>query len=219
MHGQEEGRGNLGEQEKESFIDEEETLREIQNPDFLAMRAAKNAWPEPMTVEKQLSDLVDDGLLQKCEFADWKVPGEHRVPILNTGEIVLFVAFVRAGLCLPTLPFLQSFLNFFEISLNHLTPNGILHLSVFVHLCETFLGVPPSISLFRYFFHLKPHPSGNKTDVLGGCGIQFRQGKQGEYFKYDLVDSVRDWRIGWFYCANLSSSLAPHSESGPTVND
>jgi hypothetical protein len=26
--------------------------------------------------------------------------------------------------------------------LNHLTPNGVLHLSVFVHLCEIFLGIP-----------------------------------------------------------------------------
>jgi hypothetical protein len=29
---------------------------------------------------------------------------------------------------------------------------------VFVHFCETFLGILPSFFLFRYLFCLKPHP-------------------------------------------------------------
>jgi hypothetical protein len=61
-----------------------------------------------------------------------------------------------------------------------------------VHFCETFLGILPSITLFRYFFHLKPHPKSNGTSVLGACGIQFRHNKQKEYFEYTLVDSVKD---------------------------
>jgi RsiW-degrading membrane proteinase PrsW (M82 family) len=55
--------------------------------------------------------------------------------------------------------------------LNHLTPNGVLHLSVFVHFYETFLGILPSITLLWYFFHLKPHPKSDSTSVLGGCRI------------------------------------------------
>jgi hypothetical protein len=46
---------------------------------------------------------------------------------------------------------------------------------VFVHLCETFFGIPSSISLFRYFFCLKPHAWSDNISPLGGCGIQFRQ--------------------------------------------
>jgi hypothetical protein len=60
---------------------------------------------------------------------------------------------------LPACPFLHGFLNYYGIKLNHLNLNSILHLSFFVHLCETFLGIPPSITLFRYFFKLKPHPT------------------------------------------------------------
>jgi hypothetical protein len=78
------------------------------------------------------------------------------------------------------------------MSLNHLSPNVVLHLSVFVHLCEVFLGIIPSISLFRYFFRLKPHLRNGNTSPLGGRGIQFRQGKKNLFFDYDLVDSVRD---------------------------
>jgi hypothetical protein len=86
---------------------------------------------------------------------------------------------------------------------------------VFVHLCEVFIGIVPSISLFR----LKPHPRGDTTSPLGGCGIQFRHGKKALFFYYDLVDSVQDWRFEWFYAANMISPLAIHSGSGPLVND
>jgi hypothetical protein len=129
-----------------------------------------------------LQELADQGLIQEKGLTDWKVPGEHQVPNLNPGEIVLFLSFIHAGLCLPASPFLHRFLNYFEISLNHLTPNGVLHLSIFVHFCEAFFGILPSITLFHYLFHLKLHPRSDNTSILGGCGIQFRQNKQKEYF-------------------------------------
>jgi hypothetical protein len=90
---------------------------------------------------------------------------------------------------------------------------------MFVHLCETFLGIPPSLSLFRYFFHLKPQPRSDDTHVLGGCRIQFRQGHKNQFFDYDLVDSVRDWRADWFYTTNMIPPLAIHFGFGPMVND
>jgi hypothetical protein len=166
-----------------------------------------------------LKELVDEGLLQKKELTDWKVPSEHWVPYLQLGDIVLFVSFVCAGLRIPDSPFLHCFLRFFAISLNHLTPNGVLHLSVFVHFCEAFLGILPSITLFRYFFHLKPHPKSNNTSVLGGCGIQFCQNKQKEFFEYTLVSSMKDWRTKWFYAGNMEPSLDVHSDAGLVPNE
>jgi hypothetical protein len=74
---------------------------------------------------------------------------------------------------------------------------------VFIHLCETFLGILSSISLFRYFFHLKPHP----------------QSKKGSFFDYNLVDSIKEWRSEWFYTRNMSPPLAVHTNFGPVVND
>ena len=148
----------------------------IENQEFMAMRAAQKIWPALTMTEDQLCELVSDCLIQAKEIAEWKAPGQHRVPTLGPSEIVLFVSFIRAGLCLPASTFLHRFLSYFGISLNHLTPNVVLHLSVFVHLCETFLGIPPSLSLFRYFFRLKPQPRSDDTHVLGGCGIQFRLG-------------------------------------------
>jgi hypothetical protein len=169
-------------------------------------------------MEDQLRELVSGGLIQDQGFADRKTPGEHRVPSPSPGEI-LFVSFICARLCLPSSLFLHRFLRYFDISLNHLTPNAILHLSVFVHFCESFLRILPSISLFRYFFRLKPHPHSDSTSILGGCGIQFHQNKQKEFFKYNLVDSVKDCRSEWFYARNMNPPLAIHSNTGPVVND
>jgi hypothetical protein len=54
---------------------------------------------------------------------------------------------------------------------------------------------------------------------LGGCGIQFRQGKKTLFFDYDFVDSIWDWRSEWFYAANMIPPRAIHSSYGPSVND
>ena len=61
-----------------------------------------------------------------------------------------------------------------RVQVHHLTPNSILHISIFVHLCEAFLGIETHFDLFQYFFHLKPHPSESRMDVVGGAGLQFR---------------------------------------------
>jgi hypothetical protein len=203
---------------KEVLVDEEASLSVIENREFVAMRATEKLWLVPTTMEDQLHDLVKDGLIQEKNFADWKVPGQHRVPSPGPGEIILFISFVRASLCLPASAFLHRFLYYFCISLNHLTPNAILHMLVFVHLCEAFISIVPSISLFRFFFCLKPHPRSDSTSSLGGCGIQFRQGKKALFY-YDLVDSIRNWRSEWFYATSMIPPLALHSGSGPLVND
>ena len=92
-------------------------------------------------------------------------------------------------------PFLISSEVFFIIGgvqVHHLTPNSILHISIFVHLCEAFLGIEPHFDPFQYFFHLKPHPNDSRLDVVGGAGLQFRQGRKPKYIPYDLSDKVID---------------------------
>ena len=168
------GRKKATSKSQAAFVDEESSLSVIENQEFMAMRAAQKVWSAPTTTKDQLRELVSDGLIQSKDIAEWRAPGEHRVPAPGLGEIILFVSFICAGLCLPASAFLHRFLNYFGVSLNHLAPNVILHLSVFVHLYEAFLGIPPSLSLFRHFFRLKPQPRRKETNVLGDCGIQFR---------------------------------------------
>jgi hypothetical protein len=92
-------------------VDKEQVLEVIKNKEFLAMKVAAFSWPIPSTTEEQLKELADEGLIQDQGLAEWKALGEHRVPSLNPSEIVLFVPFVRVGLCLPASPFLHRFLS------------------------------------------------------------------------------------------------------------
>ena len=80
------------------------------------------------------------------------------------------------------------------VQVHHLTPNSILHISIFVHLSEAFRVIEPHFDLFQYFFHLKPHPNDSKVDVVGGAGLQFRQGRKPKYIPYNLSDKVIDWK-------------------------
>jgi hypothetical protein len=38
-------------------------------------------------MEDQLQELVSDCLIQEQGFADWKTPGQHRVPAPNPGRL------------------------------------------------------------------------------------------------------------------------------------
>jgi hypothetical protein len=110
------GKKKSSSKSKAVFVDEEVLLSVIENQEFMAMRAAQKIWPALTTMEDQLCELVSDGLIQDKGFVDWKTPGQHQVPTLGPGEIVLFVSFIHAGLYLPTSTFLHRFLNYFEIS-------------------------------------------------------------------------------------------------------
>ena len=112
---------------------------------------AAQIWPAPTTKPKHLLKLHEQGYLLEQKLGEWKAPGEQRISNLDPDEIVLFVPFIEHGLGLPASPFLHGFLHYYGITLNHLNPNSILHLSIFVHLCETFLGIPHPSLFFATF--------------------------------------------------------------------
>jgi hypothetical protein len=64
------------------------------------------------------------------------------IPTPNTNEIMVFSSF-QCSFSLPAYDFFFELLDHCKIELVHLNPNSILHFTVFVHLCEAFLGTPP----------------------------------------------------------------------------
>lgn len=159
-------------------------------------------WEAPRTTEAHLKKLVAEGLLQEKIIGDWSVPKSHRNPALWRGEIVLFTSFIERGLGLPTSEFFHGMLCYYDITLTDLNPNSIIQISIFVHLCEAFLGIPPSSSLFCYFFCLKPHPSEKAVALVGGAGFQLRTAPGTEFVKYSLPDTNKFWKTYWFYMCN-----------------
>jgi hypothetical protein len=64
-------------------------------------------------------------------------------------------AFHERGLCLLVHIFLCGLLIHYSLELRHLTPGGVLHVAVFITLCEAFLG----------FSHILCHGSISSTFV------------------------------------------------------
>ena len=141
--------------------------------------------------------------------------GEDR-PYENTGEIVAFAPYFERGLGLLCSNFFSGLLYYYGIQLHHLTPNSFVHLSVFVHLCEAFLGIEPHFDLFRHLFHLKSQPNSTRLDVVGGVGIQLKQGMDKVYIPYKLSQKVVDWKPKWFYVENQGKTL-PTIAPGPPI--
>jgi hypothetical protein len=99
----------------------------------------------------------------------------------NPDEIPMFARFAERGLALPASDIFKGLLRYYSIEYLNLNPNGVFHVSVFVHFCETFLGIKPHWILFRKFFRVKPQPSTNDPRVVRGAGIQMREDATDQY--------------------------------------
>jgi hypothetical protein len=72
---------------------------------------------------------------------------------MRPGDFVFFTAYALVRLVPPLSSFL-TLLEYYGLQLQHLSPNSTL-VAIFVHLCEMYVGVWPSVWLFRCFFMLK----------------------------------------------------------------
>ena len=84
---------------------------------------------------------------------------------------------------LPISPFFRGILDFYHINLTHLNPNSILQISIFVHLCEAYLGVLPHFGLWKYLYHCRPGMAGGQHQLVGGASLEMRRGRKTEYLE------------------------------------
>jgi hypothetical protein len=105
--------------------------------------------------------VVDEGEIRKLtvnyflpdhEVLQWCPAIGEDIPTLNTNEIVVFTSFFQCGFGLPVYDFLHNLLDHYQIELVHLNPNSILQITIFVHLYEAYLGIPPKLSLVQKLF-------------------------------------------------------------------
>jgi hypothetical protein len=117
-----------------------------------------------MAAELPPSRFMSSGSLASLRrLMGWQVPSfEHKlkrgvVPLakLVPGDFVFFSMYAPAGLVPPVSSFFLMLLEFYGLQLQHLSPNSITLVAIFVHLCEMFVGVRSSARLFRRFFIMK----------------------------------------------------------------
>ena len=147
-------------------------------------------WNTSKCSQSDLDSMVSQGLLVPKSVIQWRPALGSDHPYENTGEIVAFSSYLERGLGFPCFSFFSGLLRYYRIQLHHLTPNSFVHISIFVHLCEAFLGIEPHFELFRFLFYLKPQPDRFILDVVGGAGLQLRQRKDRVYIPYNLSNKL-----------------------------
>nr|AAT85260.1 hypothetical protein [Oryza sativa Japonica Group] len=122
--------------------------------------------------------------------------GEGHPAPCYPGRSVFFLPFAMAGLVPPFSSFFMDVLKFYDLQMAHLTPNAVMTLAIFAHLCEMFIGVRPSLRLFRWFFTIQ---SVSPPSVVGGCYFQPRGPVLNRYIPCVLRKKWDDWKSDWFY--------------------
>jgi hypothetical protein len=101
--------------------------------------------------ESEIRKLVVNHFLSDRAMLQWRPAAGEDLPTPNMNEIAVFFSF-QCGFGLSASDFFHGLLDHYQIELVHLNPNSILQITVFVHLCEAFLGIPPNFPLLKNYF-------------------------------------------------------------------
>ena len=142
--------------------------------DVAAQPTRDEGWVPSKCSDSNLEALVSACLFPAKSIIQWRSALGQDRSYENTGEVVAFAPYFERGLGLPCSGFYSGLLSYYRIQLHHLTPNSFVHITIFMHLCEAFLGIEPHFELFRFLFQLKPQPDSYDLNVVGGAGLQLR---------------------------------------------
>jgi hypothetical protein len=109
----------------------------------------------------------------------------------------IFTCFLMAGVVPPLSLFLCAILEKYGLLLSQLHPNSLLALAIFQFLCEAFVGVHPSVALFRHYYNVRLESGGAMT---GGFTFRLRDGREWDYidmFQKKWDPCRTDWCWVW----------------------
>ncbi|XP_071674532.1 uncharacterized protein [Lolium perenne] len=171
------------------------------------MAAEDLEWERSKISNQDINTLKRLGLMTKEDAI--RFPSEESYPKPPMEYRVSFVDHLIRGLSTPIHDFLRGLLFVYGIQLHQLTPNSILHISIFITLCECFLGITPNWALWKRIFCLRRNGSHNVTYNIGGVVICVRTDV--DYFDVKFPDSVQGWRKKWLYIHEESANSVEHN--------
>jgi hypothetical protein len=125
----------------------------------------------------------------------------------------MFLAFLLCGISLPAHEFLCGLLFVYGLQLHQLTPNYILHITCFITLCESFLGIDPHWILWKFLFRLRPSISLAKNPELGGAIVSMHA--ESHYLEFNMAISVQGWRKKWIYIKDQKATSSDNFAIAP----
>jgi hypothetical protein len=89
-----------------------------------------------------------------------------------------------------------------------------MQITVFVALCEGYLGIKPNFALWKYYFYAtvfyKTVRRGETVLVrIGSCMIQLRQSQEDGYISMKGSSSNNEWHQRWFYLRSDADTPLP----------
>ena len=105
-------------------------------------------WVHTLMGEMELNEMVEAGVLPDRVTAEWRPADSEPYPMPHTNGLVVFEDYFWRGLGLSVHPFLRDLLEYWGVSLCNLHSNTILHIFVFIHFYEVYLGLLPHFNLF-----------------------------------------------------------------------
>ncbi|KAK1607061.1 hypothetical protein QYE76_030734 [Lolium multiflorum] len=154
-----------------------------------------SGWEGSKLTNQDKRSLKKLGLMKKKDSLIF--PGDESAPNPPIGYRVIFIDHLVRGLSTPVHEFLRGLLFIYGIQLHQLTPNSILHISLFITLCECFLGAHPHWGLSKRIFYLRCNNSRSIVYNVGGACICVRPDV--DYFDVKFPDSVQGWHKRWLY--------------------
>jgi hypothetical protein len=139
---------------------------------------ASTSWVPSEFGQTDLTKAQKDGFIARGDQVI--LPSTERIPKPPSGYRVMFLAFLRGLLFV------------YGVQLHQLTPNSILHIACFITLCESFLGVDPHWTLWKFLFRLRPSVSLSKNPELDGAIVSVHT--EAHYLEFSMVASVQGWQ-------------------------
>ena len=149
-------------------------------------------WVSSVSNEVVLNQLVVDDVLPDRVTPGWRPARGESFPTPRGDELVMFEDYFYHRFGVLIHPFLRRLIEYYAISLCNLGPNSILHVPIFIHFCEAYLGILPHFDLFRHFFCLKSH-GGSGSRVVGSAYLQLQDRMVGQYIATLLNTNVKYW--------------------------
>ena len=155
-------------------------------------------WCRSNITPQRLESLIRHGLLRPLTATEeWWLPGDEVEPSPPEGYVVSFALFHERGFTVPAHKFHRGLLDYYQVELQHLNPNGIQHITTFVALCEGFLGISPHLDLWWHFFavNLSKKRVGKQelSTPIGCASIDLRNTQATDYPLMCLLTSNKGW--------------------------
>ena len=153
--------------------------------------------------------------LSRVAASDWN---EHGATVCNpaafdqTGvrDARIFSCFIVAGLVPPMSFFFHAVLAAYSLHVAHLHPNAVLLLAMFQHCCETFVGIYPSVALFRHYFRPRVEEGRDSGSVTFK-----RRTNSPRFIPMELRSKWEEFRHQWCFIRfpDADDSLLPPAEA------